>query len=42
MFVQKIGIPKYQVAKGGKTHLQFLRGETHLQQRDIYKNAHGL
>lgn len=40
MFVQKIHVPKCHVVKKQKTDLQFLGEETHLQQRDIYKNAH--
>lgn len=32
---KKIGIPKCHVAKKRYTDLQFLRGETHLQQRDL-------
>ena len=39
MFVQKIDIPKCHVAKKQQTDLQFQKGETHLQQRDIYKNV---
>lgn len=40
MFVQKICCSKNVVSKERQTDLQFLRRETHLQQRSVYKTAH--